>query len=147
MRSGSGGGENVTTCEPSALVVAIVSGTGYNMGIGGREPPPPPPAMTATKLTPAQQRTFSQILDAKPSTPDKVIHGAWLQVSDWTSVKTGHTWKAGRVYGRFNTSTLKALEKKGLIRVHFYGPTGGSCDEIEVMAPDRLVAMLECRTA
>jgi hypothetical protein len=46
MRSGSGGSENVTICEPSALVVAVVSGTGYNMGIGGRELPPPPPAMT-----------------------------------------------------------------------------------------------------
>jgi len=101
--------------------------------------------MPATKLTPAQQRTFNQILDAKPSTPDKVFCGAWLQVADWTSVKTGRTWKGGRVYGSFNTSTLKALEKKGLIRVHFYGPTGGSSDEIEVMAPEHLTAMLECR--
>jgi CTP-dependent riboflavin kinase len=100
--------------------------------------------MTAPKLTPAQQRTFNQILDAKPSTPDKVICGAWLQVADWTSVKTGHTWKGGRVYGSFNTSTLKALEKKGLIRVHGFG-TVCTSDIIEVIAPARLADMLECR--
>jgi hypothetical protein len=29
----------MTICKPSALVVAIVSGTGYSMGIGGRSAP------------------------------------------------------------------------------------------------------------
>ena len=39
---------SVTIYEPSALVVATVSGTGYSMCIGGRELPPPPPAMTTS---------------------------------------------------------------------------------------------------
>jgi len=99
--------------------------------------------MTA-KLTPAQQRTFDQILNAKPNTPDNVISGAWLQVSDFTSPGINYTWKGGRVYGSFNTATLKVLENKGLIRVHEFG-IGWRNDTIEVLAPARLADMLECR--
>lgn len=94
--------------------------------------------MTA-KLTPAQARTFAQITEAPTTTPDKVLHGAFFLADDWsdTSVINGHTitvhYNGGRVYGRFNSATLRALEAKGLIRVHFDGASY-QCDEIEVLA-------------
>lgn len=88
--------------------------------------------MTA-KLTPAQARTFAQIVEAQPNTPDNVICGAWLQVEDWVSPKTAHRWNGNRVYGAFNTATLKCLEAKGLIKVHEFG-TEWRNDEIELLA-------------
>jgi hypothetical protein len=104
-----------------------------------------------TKLTPAQARTFAQIIEAQPNTPDNVIYGAWLQVEDWSRTSTlpdGKTftsrWNGNRVYGAFNTATLKCLETKGLIKVHHFG---GSyrVDEIEVLGPQIPKEMLECR--
>jgi hypothetical protein len=85
------------------------------------------------KLTPAQARTFAEITEAKPITPDKKMY--WWQ-----------TWRqadGGRVYGRFNSATLRSLEAKGLIKVHHYG--NGGTDEIEVLGPQILKEMLECR--
>jgi hypothetical protein len=107
--------------------------------------------MTA-KLTPAQARTFAQIIEAEPNTPDKVSWGAWRQVEDYSSTSTinGHTitvsYNGNRVYGAFNTATLKSLEAKGLIRVHRFGGSYRT-DEIEVLGPQILKEMLECRKA
>ena len=91
------------------------------------------------KLTPAQARTYAQITEAPTTTPDKVFCGAFFLADDWsnTMVINGQTittsYNGNRVYGRFNSSTLRVLEAKGLIRVHF---DGGSYrpDEIEVLA-------------
>jgi hypothetical protein len=92
-----------------------------------------------TKLSPAQARTYAQILEAQPSTPNKVYHGAWLQVEDWTTTydradgTTGTIlWPGNRVYGAFNTATLKCLEAKGLIKIHRFGGSW-QIDEIEVL--------------
>jgi hypothetical protein len=109
--------------------------------------------MTA-KLTPAQARTFAQIIEAEPTTPDKVsgLQGAWRQVEDYSNTSTinGHVitvrYNGNRVYGRFNTATLKSLETKGLIRVHAFGGSYRN-DEIEVLGPQILKEMLECRKA
>ena len=98
------------------------------------------PRNMATKLTPAQARTLAQITEAQPSTPDKVTYGAWLQVDDWSCTiilpngePYARLWNGNRVYGTFNTATLKSLEKKGLIRVHRFGGSWMT-DEIEVLA-------------
>ena len=61
--------------------------------------------LPGVELTPAQQRTFNQIM------------------------QDPHT--GNRVYGRFNTTTLKALESKGLIKVHKFGGLG--LDDIEIL--------------
>ena len=90
------------------------------------------------KLTPAQARTFAEITEAVPTTPDKVFGGAWRQVEDYsdTSMIAGHaitvSYNGNRVYGRFNTATLKNLESRGLIRVHRFGGSY-QVDEIEVL--------------
>jgi len=94
--------------------------------------------MTA-KLTPAQARTYTQITEAPTSTPDKVLGGAFFLADDFSStmVINGHTittrWNGNRVYGPFNTATLKCLESKGLIKVHRFGIAWRN-DEIEVLA-------------
>ena len=80
-----------------------------------------------TKLTSAQARTYAQITEAPTSTPDKVLCGAFFLADDFSS------WNGNRVYGSFNTATLKCLESKGLIKVHRFG-IGWRCDEIEVLA-------------
>lgn len=89
------------------------------------------PPMTA-KLTPAQARTFAQIVEAQPNTPDKVLCGAWFQVENWVGPVSGRCWNGNRVYGSFNTATLKCLEAKGLIKVHQFG-IEWRIDEIEVL--------------
>jgi hypothetical protein len=94
---------------------------------------------TATKLTPAQARTYAEITEAPTTTPDKVYCGAFFLANDWsdTTVIDGKTltvrYNGNRVYGRFNSSTLRVLEAKGLIRVHFDGGSHRS-DEIEILA-------------
>ncbi len=99
----------------------------------------------AAKLTPAQARTYAQITEAPPMTPDKVLCGAFFLADDWTSTATVFDAVRGcdceitlrmngnRVYGPFNTATLKCLEAKGLIKVHSFG-VGHRHDEIEVLA-------------
>lgn len=86
-----------------------------------------------TKLTAAQARTYAQITEAQPNTPDKVICGAWLQVEDFVNSLNARRWNGNRVYGSFNTATLKCLEAKGLIKVHQFGIEWRN-DEIEVLA-------------
>jgi hypothetical protein len=95
--------------------------------------------MTTTTLTAAQARTFTQIIEAPTTTPDKVLCGAYFLAEDWSStmVINGKTitnrWNGNRVYGRFNSATLRTLEAKGLIRVHFDGGSHRP-DEIEILA-------------
>lgn len=84
-----------------------------------------------TKLTPAQARTYAQITEAPTSTPDKVLCGAFFLADDFSSGAS--RWNGNRVYGPFNTATLKCLELKGLIKVHRFG-IGWRKDEIEVLA-------------
>jgi hypothetical protein len=91
------------------------------------------------KLSAAQARTYTQIIEAQPSTPNRVHHSAWLQVEDFVSRYTRNdgtpsiiVWPGNRVYGAFNTATLRSLEKKGLILVHRYGGSW-MVDEIEVL--------------
>jgi hypothetical protein len=69
-----------------------------------------------------------------------VIYGAWFQVEDYVSevvlssgARIYNIWKGGWVFGAFNTATLKALEAKGLIKVHQFGGSHGR-DEIEILA-------------
>ena len=83
------------------------------------------------KLTPAQARTYAQITEAPTSTPDKVLRGAFFLADDFSS--SASRWNGNRVYGPFNTATLKCLESKGLIKVHRFG-IGWRDDEIEVLA-------------
>ena len=69
-------------------------------------------------------------------TPDKASQSdVWSPAEDWTQeYKSGRstTWYANRVYGIFNTATLKTLEKKGLIKVHEFGGAHYS-DTIEIL--------------
>lgn len=88
-------------------------------------------------LSKAQQEAWNKIKNFKTLTPDKANN--WSDVfspaEDWTQeFKSGgsKTWYANRVYGKFNTATLKALEKKGLIKVHHFGG-GAYSDTIEIL--------------
>lgn len=87
------------------------------------------------KLSEAQQKTWDAIKNFKTMNPDKASHETFSPAEDWTmEFKSGgtHTWYANRVYGTFNTATLKALEKKGLIKVHEFGGAYMS-DTIEIL--------------
>jgi hypothetical protein len=91
------------------------------------------------KLSAAQARTYSELTEAQPSAPNKIHHGAWLQVEEFISRYTRNDgtpstiiWPGNRVYGAFNTATLKSLEKKGLIKVHRFGGSW-RVDEIEIL--------------
>ena len=91
------------------------------------------------KLSAAQARTYSAIVEAQPNTPNRVVAGVWYQAEDFISRYTRNDgtlstiiWPGNRVYGAFNTATLKSLEKKGLILVHRFGGSWRS-DEIEVL--------------
>jgi hypothetical protein len=71
------------------------------------------------------------MVNAPISTPDKNYGGNPFRVSeDWKSDITDYVWRAGRVYGSWNTSTIKALEKRGLIKIHSIG--GWMSDEVEL---------------
>ena len=74
------------------------------------------------KLSKAQQEAWDKIQNHIILTPDNAYrHHTWSPETDWTSEKTDYTWYANRIYGTFNTATLKALEKNGLIKVHEFG--------------------------
>lgn len=83
------------------------------------------------KLTKAQQKTFDEIKSAPVGAPDEVYGWTWRCTVDY--VKPYFTWHAGHVYGRFNTATLRALEKVNLIRVHRYGGAH-MADDLEVIS-------------
>ena len=82
-------------------------------------------------LSPAQERVLEQIRNAPVTTPDKSF-GGWMQVAEeWTSFRSGNTWKPGLIYGRNNNSaTLRALEKKGHIEIVQDGKGSISRDDI-----------------
>jgi len=88
------------------------------------------------KLSNAQQIAWDKIRNFKTLTPDKASQSdVWSPAEDWTQeYKSGRstTWYANRVYGIFNTATLKTLEKKGLIKVHEFGGAHYS-DTIEIL--------------
>ena len=88
------------------------------------------------KLTPAQQIAWNRILNHKTLNPDEAYGGdVYSPEKDWTShYNSGgsYIWYANRVYGTFNTATLKALEKKGLIKLHEIGGAYNS-DTIEIL--------------
>ena len=87
------------------------------------------------KLTTAQQTAWNRILNHETLNPDEAYHTVWSPEKDFTATyKSGHsyTWFAKYVYGTFNTATLKALEKKGLIKLHKIGGAYNS-DTIEII--------------
>lgn len=85
------------------------------------------------EMSKAQQKAWQQITSAPVGTPTTVYGWTWKCVEDWTSPSSGHTWKSGMVYGTFNTATIRALEKAGLIKIHEVG--GGQFpDTIEICA-------------
>jgi len=90
------------------------------------------------KLTKAQQEAWDRINNRKIVGPDSHTigpYGVFQPPEDYTAkYKSGreYTWYANRVYGTFNTATLKALEKKGLVKVHFFGGNYGT-DIIEII--------------
>lgn len=89
-------------------------------------------------LSKAQQEAWDKIKNFKTLTPDIAYQSdVFSPAEDWTdtvsiSGQRGYTWYANRVYGKFNTATLKALEKKGLIKVHEFGGAHYS-DTIEIL--------------
>ena len=88
-------------------------------------------------LSIAQQEAIDRINNRKIVGPDIPVgpYGVFEPPEDYTAkYENGHeyTWYANRVYGTFNTTTLKALEKKGLIKVHFFGGNYGT-DIIEIL--------------
>jgi hypothetical protein len=87
-------------------------------------------------MSATQAKVLEEIKNAKVSTPysddTRGMFKAWKCEADWTSERTNYTWKAGRVYGRFNTATIKALEKLGLIKIHEIGG-GVMPDTIEII--------------
>jgi len=90
------------------------------------------------KLSKAQQEAWDRIQNRQIVGPDSHSvgpYGVFQPPEDYTAkYKNGHeyTWYANRVYGTFNTATLKALEKKNLIKVHFFGGNYGT-DIIEIL--------------
>lgn len=88
------------------------------------------------KLSKAQRDALDKIRNHEILTPDQAYHyHVFSPPEDWTQkYESGnsHTWYASRVYGRFNTATLKSLEKKGLIKVHRFGGVHMD-DEIEIL--------------
>ena len=85
------------------------------------------------KLTTAQQTAWNRILNHKTLNPDEAYRGdVYSPEKDFTSQVTSYTWFAKYVYGTFNTATLKALEKNGLIRLHEIGGAYNS-DTIEII--------------
>lgn len=84
------------------------------------------------KLTKAQQAAWDEINNRLIELPDNVFAGrTYSPPYDYKADDFDYTWYADRVYGSFNTATLKALEKKRLIKVHKFG--GSSGDIIEVV--------------
>ena len=83
------------------------------------------------KLTPKQLKTLGEITNAPVGTPNTVRGWTWKCVEDF--VRPYHTWHAGWVYGRFNSATLRALQRAGLIRIH---RLGGAyiADELEMIS-------------
>lgn len=87
-------------------------------------------------LTKAQELTLDKIRNHITTTPDRVYgNEPYSPPCDWSSPSINKIWYADRVYGKFNTATLKALEKKGLIKVHEFGKQHYS-DEIEILKDD-----------
>ena len=87
-------------------------------------------------LTKAQELALDSIINHITTTPDRV--GGYTPFSppcDWHSPSVKKVWYANRVYGKFNTATLKALEKKGLIKIHEIGGRHYA-DEIEILKDD-----------
>lgn len=85
------------------------------------------------KLTKAQQEAWDKIRNFKTRNPDEAyLSDVWSPAQDWTNKSETKTWHANRVYGIFNTATLKALERKGLIKVHHFGGAHFS-DTIEIL--------------
>ena len=89
---------------------------------------------TMTKLSKAQEKMLNEIQSAEITTPDK-SYGGWMTVSeDWTSNETDFIWKAGKIYARYkNSATLKALEKKGLIKIHQLGGSHCGTDIVSIL--------------
>ena len=83
-------------------------------------------------LTKAQQIAWDKIRNHETLNPDEVYWQVFSPKVDWVSPDTGRIWYANKVYGTFNTATLKALEKKGLIKLHEIGGAYGS-DTIEIL--------------
>lgn len=84
--------------------------------------------MLKAKLSPAQERTYNEIINAPHLTPDEAYGTFYLEedyassyaLSDGTEIT--HRWKGGLVYSvNFLDATLRVLERKGLIRVYEYG--------------------------
>lgn len=89
------------------------------------------------KLSKTQQTAWDRIQNRAIESP-KTARGDFSPPEDitivWHDMKgsPSHTWYANRVYGVFNTLTLKALERRGLIKVHAFGGAYFS-DTIEVL--------------
>ena len=80
-------------------------------------------------LTKAQETAWEEIRDHITASPDLVLGGTpFSPPCDWHSPSTNTVWYANRIYGRFNTATLKVLERKGLIKIHKIG--GERLDDI-----------------
>jgi hypothetical protein len=77
------------------------------------------------KLSNAQKIVWEKILNHETLNPDEAYHyNVYSPAEDYTDYYgngLSHTWYAKYVYGTFNTATLKALEKKGLIILHDIG--------------------------
>ena len=77
------------------------------------------------KLTKAQQEAWDRINNRKITGPDDNTvgpYGCFEPPTDYmVRYESGreYTWYANRVYGTFNTATLKALEKKALLKFTF----------------------------
>ena len=85
------------------------------------------------KLTTAQKKAWDKILNHKTLNPDEAYGGdVYSPEKDFTSNNASYTWFAKYVYGTFNTATLKALEKHGLIKIHEVGGAYHS-DTIEII--------------
>ena len=70
------------------------------------------------KLSKAQQKAYEEIKNAPFNTPDKNFSGSPFKLKeDFVSDSAGYVWVVGVVYGRFNSSTLKALARKGFIEI------------------------------
>lgn len=95
--------------------------------------------MKALLLTKAQTETWGKIRNHVIGTPDCLQPSCFTPNKEYKAFNDAGenycTWTPGLIYGGcFSTATLKVLERKGLIKVHFFG--GADRDDIvEIMAP------------
>lgn len=89
--------------------------------------------MRQPKLSKAQAELLQELKNAKIDSPENILHGQVFQVPEkWVHPEYPRiSYEPGFIYGRFNSQSIRALEKKGIIKIHVDG--GQWQDKIELL--------------